>query len=43
MEFSTKVGRPETVKTDAVVVGVHAEWRADRDREGARRRLPAAR
>ncbi len=25
MEFSTKVGRPETVKADAVVVGVHAE------------------
>jgi len=24
MEFSTKVGRPETLKTDAVVVGVHA-------------------
>ena len=23
MEFSTKVGRPETVKADAVVVGVH--------------------
>jgi leucyl aminopeptidase len=25
MEFSTKVGRPETLKTDAVVVGVHAD------------------
>ena len=25
MEFSTKVGRPETVKADAVVVGVHAD------------------
>ena len=25
MEFSTKVGRPETVKTDAIVVGVHAD------------------
>ncbi|MDH4114792.1 MAG: leucyl aminopeptidase [Burkholderiaceae bacterium] len=25
MEFSTKVGRPETVKTDALVVGVHAD------------------
>jgi leucyl aminopeptidase len=25
MEFSTKVGHPETVKADAVVVGVHAE------------------
>jgi leucyl aminopeptidase len=25
MEFSTKVGRPEVVKADAVVVGVHAE------------------
>jgi leucyl aminopeptidase len=25
MEFSTKAGRPETVKTDAIVVGVHAD------------------
>jgi leucyl aminopeptidase len=25
MEFSTKVGRPESLKTDAIVVGVHAE------------------
>ncbi|MGZ8273965.1 MAG: leucyl aminopeptidase [Burkholderiaceae bacterium] len=25
MEFSIKAGRPETVKTDAIVVGVHAE------------------
>jgi leucyl aminopeptidase len=25
MEFSTKVGRPETLKSDAVVVGVHAD------------------
>ena len=25
MEFSTKVGRPETVKTDALVIGVHAD------------------
>jgi leucyl aminopeptidase len=25
MEFSTRVGRPEAVKTDAVVVGVHAD------------------
>jgi len=25
MEFSTKVGRPETLKVDAIIVGVHAE------------------
>jgi leucyl aminopeptidase len=25
MEFSTKAGRPETLKTDAIVVGVHAD------------------
>jgi len=25
MEFITAVGRPETIKTDAIVVGVHAD------------------
>ena len=25
MQFSTKVGRPETVKADAIIVGVHAD------------------
>ena len=40
MEFSTKVGRPETVKADAVVVGVHADGDADARRR--RRSTPPA-
>ena len=35
MEFITAVGRPEAIKTDAIVVGVHADGRADTDRKVA--------